>query len=290
MRGEQDFIKWLTKESEGSTVWNRIRGGQFSGWNFHIGFTCDNGSVYYDTDTRSFEHRSGILVEVDLDNKLIKIIDPEWKLKPCVADIFEFMKHMEPKFDGLFSDYKVVVPAGSSSYSIDDILGLKKDVEMRGEKITVFEEVFDRPLYHATRLSNWHKIKKDGLKPSWQVEDPQTGGLTSMNPQLQDAVYLSLDLGRAREFAESLSLKYDEPAVVIRVDGNAIRDHSKLIPDEDAFRYSFGSGGDIDWGIDSFDIESMEDLFYSISREGTFGYTDTIPPSALAIEEEVDAR
>lgn len=87
--------------------------------------------------------------------------------------------------------------------------------------------------YHVTRKTNLGSIKRIGLVPSKEFINPQQRGWTQRNPNLQNVVYLTKNYNRAKNIAEVLIQKYNEPAVILKVFGEALSDYSKLVVDED---------------------------------------------------------
>lgn len=98
----------------------------------------------------------------------------------------------------------------------------KKGEDLYDEfKFEVLKNLSDIDWYHATTLSNYEKIKQEGLRPSkdFPKGEVQQRGWTTFNFDLQNAVYLTHDFDRAVGIAEALVQKYGEDAVVLKVWG-----------------------------------------------------------------------
>jgi hypothetical protein len=132
--------------------------------------------------------------------------------------------------------------------------------------------------YHATRSSNVRSIRQHGLIPSGLRE--QGKGWTQLNFQLQAGVYLTDSMSYAQAIAETLAQRYDETGIVLEVDGKALTDTSKLLPDEDAFRSHY------DGMIDYTAADSRYPAFYSswASRVSSVVYAGRIPTRYLQIK------
>lgn len=131
--------------------------------------------------------------------------------------------------------------------------------------------------YHATRASNLRSIRQHGLLPSGLRE--QGKGWTQLNFQLQEGVYLTDSTSYAQAIAETLSDRFDETGVVLEVDGKALTDTTKLLPDEDAFR------GHYDGMIDYTAADSRYPAFYSswASRVSSVVFAGQIPTRYLRV-------
>lgn len=116
----------------------------------------------------------------------------------------------------------------------------KKGEELYDEfKFEVFKDLSEFDWYHATRKSSYEKIKAEGfLRPSkdFGADQQQRHGWTQFNFDLQNAVYLTHDIERARDIANVLVDRYEEEAVVLKVSGKALSDVSKIVVDEDILR------------------------------------------------------
>ena len=115
----------------------------------------------------------------------------------------------------------------------------KKGEELYDEfKFEVFKDLTEFDWYHATRKSSYEKIKVEGLRPSkdFGAGQQQRHGWTQFNFDLQNAVYLTHDIERARDIANVLVDRYEEDAVVLKVSGKALSDVSKVVVDEDILR------------------------------------------------------
>jgi hypothetical protein len=98
----------------------------------------------------------------------------------------------------------------------------------------IIEDVQATDWYHVTRRRFYNAIKRAGLIPSKEFQNPQDHGWTQWNFNLQNAVYLTHDVDRARKIAKAVSDKYGEDTVVLMVDGSGLEDRRKIVIDEDA--------------------------------------------------------
>jgi hypothetical protein len=115
----------------------------------------------------------------------------------------------------------------------------KKGEDLYDEfKFEVLKDLKDIDWYHATKVSNYKKIKTQGLRPSkdFPPEEQQKRGWTMFNFDLQNAVYLTHDIDRARDIANTLTERYSEDAIILKISGEALNDPTKIVVDEDILR------------------------------------------------------
>lgn len=158
-------------------------------------------------------------------------------------------------------------------------------------KYEVFKDLKDYDWYHATRKSNWPSIKQKGLLPSKTFE--QGSGWTQFNFNLQNAVYLTRIPGFAFRIAQTLANRFDEDAIVIKVDGNALKDYTKISVDEDALRNTYD--GSVDLFVSTYEIHHKDprhlhrlpEFQESVSDPhlSSLGYRSIIEPKYLSIVE-----
>lgn len=153
-------------------------------------------------------------------------------------------------------------------------------------KFEVFKELKDIEWFHATRRSNLNSIKRAGIIPAKQFQNPQQHGWTFLNFDLQNAVYITLNKNYAFQIANAIMEKYDETAVVLRISGDALKDQSKIVVDEDALRNEYDdsvSGNQALSGMPEY-ISSM------LHRIESIAYEDIIPPQYVSYEGKVEFK
>ena len=141
-----------------------------------------------------------------------------------------------------------------------------------------------RHAFHATRAAVLPSIEERGLLPSRTFE--QGSGWTRLNLDLQPAVYLTLSYGRAWAIANTLRLRFREPAAVLRVDGSVLGDYRKLVVDEDALKVhhrDFGTmKGDPDERVPGF----VQSILHNVE---SFGFLGRIPPDRVRVVKVLPA-
>lgn len=234
---------------------------------------------------------SGISISADIKSKTINIIgslqDPRISYALATSNAL---------ISGL-GDYTVrtvnrsVNNSKSENYyktigSLNNLIGKMKTISGKAPdyaepgkykefKHNALEDISDVNWYHATRLSNLDSILKKGLLPSKTTE--QGEGWTEFNFNLQNAVYLTSDEGYANNIAETLLEKFGKPTVVIKVSGEALKDYTKLVVDEDSLRDEYE--GRIRLGMLQ---NGMPDYMTSVADSiQSLGYRDIIPASHL---------
>lgn len=155
-------------------------------------------------------------------------------------------------------------------------------------------------LYHGTNLSNWEKIKSQGLVPRGKSGTSNWEHSIESNP---DTVYLGsayapyFALCSANEETET-----PRTAVVIEVDMDDL-DPRLMVPDEDALEQAFRWGDDglpKHWNMIErtrhYRSKTLEyrdaglDHLWSLSVLGTMGYLGKIPPSAFRRVALIDVK
>lgn len=160
----------------------------------------------------------------------------------------------------------------------------RKDPTYKEYKFEVFKELKDIEWFHATRRSNLNAIKRAGIIPAKQFQNPQQHGWTFLNFDLQNAVYITANKKYAFQIAEAIKDKFDETAVVLRISGDALKDQSRIVVDEDALRNEYDdsvSGNQALSGMPEY-ISSMLHKVESIAYEGV------ISPQYISYEGKVE--
>ncbi len=162
----------------------------------------------------------------------------------------------------------------------------KKGEELFDEfRFEVLRDLHEIEWYHATKVSNYEKIKHEGLKPSkaFSSLDQQQHGWTMFNFDLQNAVYLTHDIERARDIADVLADRFLEDVVVLRVSGEALRDVSRLVVDEDALRDAYTDE------VVPRESEGIPEYVVSVTSQkiAGLGYKGTVPVEYISVAEVV---
>ena len=148
----------------------------------------------------------------------------------------------------------------------------------------VLQDVTEIDWYHATARKNWNSIKRVGLVPSKEFQQAQQHGWTTLNFDLQNAVYLTYSKSHAEDIAQAIAEKFGEPAIVLKVKGSALKDTSHIAVDEDALRNDFD--GNVSGGMS---LSGMPNYFTSIQhRVRSIGYTTTIQPQFISFVELIE--
>ncbi len=157
----------------------------------------------------------------------------------------------------------------------------KQEEQFKQFEYEVFKDISEHTWYHATRESNLSSINEKGLLPSKEVT--QGSGWTEFNFNLQNAVYLTANKDYAENIATTLSERYEESAIVLKINGEALKDYSKLIVDEDSLRNEYTDkveAGAIKQGMADY-LTSVTDTIQSI------GYKDRIAPEYISVEKTI---
>jgi hypothetical protein len=162
----------------------------------------------------------------------------------------------------------------------------KKGEELFDEfRFEVLKDLGEVLWYHATKVSNYEKIRHEGLKPSkaFSMDDQQQHGWTMFNFDLQNAVYLTHDIERARDIASALTERHLEDAVVLRVSGEALGDVRRLVVDEDELRDSYTDE------IVPREAQGIPEYVISVTSQkiAGLGYKGVIPPEYIEVAEVV---
>jgi hypothetical protein len=134
--------------------------------------------------------------------------------------------------------------------------------------------------YHATRVSNWASIKKNGLLPSGTSS---TEGWSVLNLEMQNAVYLTTSLEYAIKIGWTLADRFEEDAVILRVPGSFL-EPNKLVIDEDILRSNYDQM--LDWS--KFDERFPQHISSLVSKLESLGYSGTIPPSKVKLHQTLE--
>jgi len=251
----------------------------------------------YPNDLGGFERArriSGYDIVISLKDK--KIYTPKSGLPlhdPFIAMQLGMITRSFPEF----MEYEL-----SDGGLVSDLLSGKKEITGRfprykkGEdglfdelKFEVFKDIKEISWYHATRESNLESIKRQGLIQSKAFKDleQQRRGWTQFNFDLQNAIYLTHDIERARDIAKTLSDRYEESAVILKIDGKALVDDSKIVVDEDVLRDEYT--GNV---IPHEESIHVPEYIMSIIDKGiaSIGYKGKINPEYLEVVETIEYR
>lgn len=188
---------------------------------------------------------------------------------------------------------KTYEPVGQANNLIKNVKNIKGKFkkertsgvdEYESFKVKVLKPITQMPWYHATRYSNWSSIKTKGLLPSKEAKQEQGEGWTQFNLKLKNAVYLTSNLSYAEQIADELANRFEERAIVIKIEGSALKDYSKLVIDEDVLRNEYD--GSISYGY----VDTEVPNFYTsvLSSYDSLGYQGTIPATYLSIQSQID--
>lgn len=226
------------------------------------------------------------------DPRLVSIISSTVSMMPEIGD-FTVSKILfdEDKFSYHYHDFgkaamllaRAKTIKGKSSAYLEDSYELFK--------FAVFQDLKDFDWYHATRKSKWQSIKQKGLLPSG-LQD-QGEGWTQFNLSLQNAVYISKNLEFVYRIADTLADRFGEDAIVIKVDGQALKEYKKIVADEDALRNDYDDTVTGYYGPEMFKnpnfFQRIPEFHQSVSdpKLASLGYKGIIPASYLTIYDVV---
>jgi hypothetical protein len=160
----------------------------------------------------------------------------------------------------------------------------RKEELYKDYKFEILKDVTEIDWYHATKRSNLASIKKVGIIPSKQFQHPQEYGWTTLNLDLQNAVYLTYNQEYASQIAETIAAKYEEPAIVLKISGHALKDTTKLVVDEDVLRNNYDGSVSPNQAI-----PGMPEYFSSILHNlKSIGYTGVISPNYVSFVERIN--
>lgn len=163
----------------------------------------------------------------------------------------------------------------------------KKGEELYDEfKFEVLKDLSEFAWYHATRKSSYEKIKTEGfLRPSkdFGAEQQQRHGWTQFNFDLQNAVYLTHDMERAKDIANVLVDRYEEDAVILKVSGKVLSDISKIVVDEDILRDEYSDD------VIPREAQGIPEYIISTTSEkiAGLGYKARIPSEFIKVAETI---
>lgn len=158
-------------------------------------------------------------------------------------------------------------------------------------KFAVFKDLKEFDWYHATRKSKWQSIKQKGLVPSG-LQD-QGDGWTQFNLNLQAAVYLTKNIDFAYRIADTLAQRFEEDAIIIKVDGKALKNYTKIVADEDALRNDYDDTVTGYYSAEMFKdpsfFQRIPEFHQSVSdpKLASLGYKEIIPSSYITIYDTV---
>lgn len=243
-----------------------------------------SSGLYFDIDSRKIIDMDSSLPTHNprFVSQLESIIDaiPEFKDYQLVSRVyneknFGYDEEIYGKVSDLLSGKKSVVgrfPRYSKGQDLYDQF-----------KFEVLQDITEVSWYHATRASNWDSIKSGGLLPSKTVS---VEGWTEFNLDLQKAVYLTLKFRYAKQIAETLAERFGEPAIVLKINGQALADKSKIVVDEDVLRDEYT--GNVTANQESI---GMPEYILSLIKNNlsSIGYRGKIESGFVEIAATVDA-
>lgn len=231
-----------------------------------------------------------VVVSLHLTEKVVTLAGVRYNLDPKTGEALRMLASLP-----FYRTFQVQSPQGMPLGTVQSLSSKLKKLQMRtpqgleenGEhafrefEVVVLQELSDSgPFYHATRASNLPSIRKKGLLPSAQVG--RGTGWSQFNLNLQDAVYLTLELDYARQIALTLASRWGEDAVVLEVGGDAIRNYSRLVVDEDIYeKFIQGQGWmSLGGGVDEISPRFLDSV---LAKIGSFGYQGVIKPQHLKV-------
>ncbi len=239
-----------------------------------------------------------------------KIIYPrkDYEYDPVSVNLLDqlYKSHLMDDFnvetdEGMLSLGIVVKKIKNVIGTFPTIANLKYDhkSQMKRFGLRVMKEVWERPWYHATYKKYMSNIVKNGLQPSKTLNDiiQQYGnkdgsislgsvprfGWSSMNANKQAAVYLYMDKSEADSLAKYLAYRDQSKAIVLEIDGKAIKDYSKLTPDEDAFRNQID--GNVEKKVGKM---AMPHFYQSVLDMRAIAYKGVIPFKFIKVLQEIE--
>lgn len=144
-------------------------------------------------------------------------------------------------------------------------------------KYLVIEELKEKTWFHATLARNVSSIKQKGLLPSNSGNE----GWSQFNFNLQSAVYLTSDMGRAEKIAYTLGERHGEDAVILKIDSSII-DEDKAIIDEDALRDKEG------YIMYNYRADYPSFITSAAHRISSIGYAGIIPSNKITVAKFID--
>jgi hypothetical protein len=133
--------------------------------------------------------------------------------------------------------------------------------------------------YHATLEKNVPSIMERGLLPSSLKQGRVDGWSPGWNMDLQQGVYLTSSLSLAAQIAETLAIREEQNAVIVKVDGRGLEDTKRLTFDEDALRNSYD--GSVQW--EGYDADFPQWVTGLESWVKSVAYLGKIAPKYLRV-------
>ena len=242
----------------------------------YLKFSSSRELVAIDLKNKTFVLRNSIR-----DPRIVETISSTIQLLPQFADFN--VSYQGEWIRGDQFEWEVIGKAKDLVKSKKLVQGKALEYDRENErykefKYEVFEDITEIPWFHATLKKNIPSIMSQGLLPSG--EQPQGSGWTQLNMHLQKAVYLTASPDYVQEIAETLADRFEEDAVVVKIDGSALSDRTRLVVDEDILRDEFGMNY-------SNLIEELPDFMASVlSRIESLGYKGVIAPKFLEVVYE----
>ena len=158
-------------------------------------------------------------------------------------------------------------------------------------ELEVFKELSDETWYHATKKSNLNSIMKKGILPSGNFD--LGSGWTQFNLNLQNAVYITKDIDYAYSIAETLTNRFNEDAVVLKIDGASLKNkYQFVVVDEDSLR------DDYDGSVHYFSKNSFinytqrmpEFIISVVDKIESIGFKNVIEPKYISVDGTVEFK
>lgn len=148
--------------------------------------------------------------------------------------------------------------------------------------------------YHATRKSALESMKTHGLVTTGKAREitkteQRDIGWTQLNFELKDAVYLTANPRYAAQIAKTLSDRYEEPGVIISVDGRDL-DPARLTYDEDSIHIIQRDFSDYDYQACETGIPAYFTSLIDGSERYSVAYFGDLPWELLTVEGETRWR
>lgn len=161
-----------------------------------------------------------------------------------------------------------------------------KEGEKRKFKFKLLKSISNLSFYHATRKSNLDSIMSQGLKTSAQLREEFGAniGWSQFNLNLQNVIYLTKDFYYAKDIAQTIANRFEEPAVIIEISPGGLKNLESIVVDEDIYQTEHGF-------IRNENIEhyNFPEFFDSLkSSIESIGYKDPISSDNLIVKETVN--
>ena len=231
------------------------------------------------------------------DTRTIELNNPNALYDPHTPALLSALLRFPYFREYVVTDHKSFhTPLASALQGVQRVAGHYSTYPARGgqrsEKpfgMLVFRQLFQRDWYHVTTKEAVPSIMRTGLRPSSALESFKgfvsldalsRTGMSTVNLDMQAAVYLVGSLQKARKIGEIVIAKRRQSAVILQVNSNILKEYHKLVVDEDILRDYTGR-------IDPVFSGTIPHFLDSALNINTIGYRGIIPPSMLRIVEEM---